>query len=129
MDGHVIGSVQQEFHCWLCKPNETLAIRCWRSCLSSATTIVVIELSCHRVSAVGCVFFIFLKGRKFFKNNFIWVGEKHTLLQALVCAVACVACKCVCFCVSAFVVIFHLLALNNIQQYLNLRLCDNIQGR
>ena len=105
------------------------AVRCWRYCLSRATTIVIIELSCRRVSAVSCVFFIFLKGRKFFKINFIWVREKHTLLQALVCVVACVACKCVCFCVSVFAVIFHLLALNNIQQYLNLRLCDNIQGR
>lgn len=38
-------------------------------------------------------------GRK--KLNFLWVAEKHTLLQALVCAWACAACKCVCFCVLA----------------------------
>ena len=38
----VIGSVQQEFHCWLCKPNETLAI--------SGSFFIYICLSTHQYS-------------------------------------------------------------------------------
>ena len=73
------------------------------------------ELRCgllRCLSVMGCAvaYFYFLKGGKFFKNNFFLGGRKHTLFAALVCELALRAAKCVCFCVVVLLPIINLLS-------------------
>lgn len=51
------------------------------------------------VSLCGCVFLNF-EGKDFFNLIFVCVGEAKALLQALVWAWTCVACKCAYACVK-----------------------------
>lgn len=59
-------------------------------------TIVVVELSCHLVSAVGCFFYFFRSVGNLLKTIFLWVGFTSSIKnfgRALTCAVFNCACK------------------------------------
>jgi len=67
----------------------------WPSVLRPCKPLTILRFAVFVVSAGVVAYFLFSEGREDFFNSILSGWDRHTLCQALVCALACAAWQCV----------------------------------